>query len=148
MALFLLSIWCLNPEFIYSIDFIRHLSLSIQWWYQGLQRLYFCLWYMVQHRHRVFDNSVRQPWLYFLLSIWCVGREFIEAVDSLRRLSLSILWWFWLQWQFHASALALFLLSIWCVGPEFVNAVTQYSLMISWSTMTLFSLNICRSVVT
>jgi hypothetical protein len=26
----------------------------------------------------------------FLLSIWCVGREFIDAIDSIRHLSLSI----------------------------------------------------------
>ena len=29
-----------------------------------------------------------------LLSIWCVGREFIDAADSIRQLSLSIHWWF------------------------------------------------------
>ena len=35
----------------------------------------------------------------FLLSIWCVGREFIDIIDSIRRLSLSIHWRFHgLQW--------------------------------------------------
>jgi hypothetical protein len=30
----------------------------------------------------------------FLLSIWCVGRAFIDVVDSMLYLSLSIHWWF------------------------------------------------------
>ena len=98
MSLFLQSIRCVGREFINSIDSIRHLSLSIQWWFRGLQRLCFFWWFMVQHRHRVFDNSVRQPWLYFLLSIWCVGHEFIDAVNSIRQFSLNIHWWFWQQW--------------------------------------------------
>jgi len=35
----------------------------------------------------------------FLLSIWCVGREFTDAADSIRQLSLSIHWRFQgLQW--------------------------------------------------
>jgi len=101
MSLFLLSIWFVGHEFIDDVDYKRR-SLSIHWWFQGLQRLCFCWWFMVQHRHRVFDNSMRQPWLYFLLSIWCVSREFIDGVDFIHQLSLSIHWWFWLQWlYFH-----------------------------------------------
>jgi hypothetical protein len=35
----------------------------------------------------------------FLLSIWCVGLEFIDTVDSIRQMSLDINWWFQgLQW--------------------------------------------------
>jgi hypothetical protein len=30
----------------------------------------------------------------FLQSIWCVGHEFIDVVDSIRQLSLRINWWF------------------------------------------------------
>jgi len=46
-----------------------------------------------------FYNSMSLPWLYFFLSIWCVIREFIDDVDSIRRLSLCIHWQFQgLQW--------------------------------------------------
>jgi len=88
----------------------------------------------------------------FLLSIWCVGCEFIDAVNSIRRLSVSIRWrfqglqWFcfcrrfvdqpWqCFWQFHASAMTLVLLSIWCVGCEFsdaVDSILQLSVCIHW----------------
>jgi hypothetical protein len=42
---------------------------------------------------------MHQPWLYFLPSIWCVCREFIDAVDYILRLSLNIHWRFQgIQW--------------------------------------------------
>jgi len=34
---------------------------------------------------------------HFLLSIWCIGREFIDTVDYIRLLSLNIHWWFQVQ---------------------------------------------------
>jgi hypothetical protein len=42
----------------------------------------------------------------FLLSIWCIGREFIDAVDCIRQLSLSFQWrlqgvqWLCFRWWF------------------------------------------------
>ena len=171
MTLFLLSIWCVGREFIDAVDSLRYLSLSIMWWFQGLQLLCFCWRFMDQHWHRVFDNSMRQPWLYFLLSIWFVGREFIDAVESICQLSLNIHWWFWQQWLCFRWRLRdkpwHIVFAIPCISLGFIfaidlmcrswihlcyrfhtSAVTQYSLMISWSTGILFSLTIYRSVVT
>jgi hypothetical protein len=65
MTLFLLSIWCVSPKFINVIDSTRQLSLSFQGWFLGLQWLSFCWRFMDQQWHSVFDNSLRQPWLYF-----------------------------------------------------------------------------------
>jgi hypothetical protein len=79
-----LSIWCVGREFIDAVDAMRKLSLSIRWWFEGQLLLCFGRWFMDQPWHSVFDNSMRRPWLYIFLSIWCVGREFIDVVDSIR----------------------------------------------------------------
>ena len=162
MTLFLLSIWCVGCEFIDAVDSKRRLSLSIHWWFQGLQGL--CLWwrFMDQQRHSVFDHSIRQLWLYFcyrfdvsvvnsltlsipyvichsvfiddfkvysdsvftddlwissdipFLTIPCVSHDYIFAIDLMH---LS-----WIHWRcrFHTSV------------------VTQFSVTISRSTVTLF----------
>jgi len=65
MTLFLLSVWCVGREFIYTMDSTRQLSLSFEWWFLVLQRLSFRWRFMDQQWHSVFDNSMRQPWLYF-----------------------------------------------------------------------------------
>jgi hypothetical protein len=65
MTLFLLSIWCVGREFIDVVDYIVRLSFSIHWRVQGLQLLCFHLWFMDQHWHIFFYNSMRHPWLYF-----------------------------------------------------------------------------------
>ena len=65
MTLFLQSIWCVSRELIDVVDSIHYLSLSIQWRFQGLHRLSFCSWFVDQSWHRVFDNSMRQPWHHF-----------------------------------------------------------------------------------
>jgi len=65
MTLFLRSIWCICREFIDAVDYICQLSLSIHWWFQGLLLLCFRWWFMNLQWHSVFDNSMRQPWLYF-----------------------------------------------------------------------------------
>jgi hypothetical protein len=65
MTLFLLSVWCVGREFIYTMDSTRQLSLSFEWWFLVLQRLSFRWQIMDQQWHSVFDNSIRQPLLYF-----------------------------------------------------------------------------------
>jgi len=65
MTLFLLSIGCVVHEFKDTIDSICHPSLSIHWWFQGLQLLCFHRRFMDQSWHSVVYNSMRQPWLYF-----------------------------------------------------------------------------------
>jgi hypothetical protein len=151
---------------------IHRLSLNIHWRFQGLQLLYFGRRFMDQPLHSVFDNSMRQRWLYFyyrfdasfvnsvtlsiphgschsvfiddfkvysdsvlaadlwissdiaFLAISCVDHDYIFAIDLMRRS--------WIQWRcpFHTAD------------------VTQYSLMISRSTVTLFSAAIYGSAVT
>jgi hypothetical protein len=59
------SIWCVSREFIDTVDYIRRMSLNIHWRLQGLQWHCFHWWFMDQQWHSVFDNSMRQPWLYF-----------------------------------------------------------------------------------
>jgi len=162
MTLFLLSTWCFRREFIDAVDSMLYLSLSIHWRFQGLSLLSFGRRFMYQPWLSVFNNSMRRPWLYFCfpfdasvvnsltLSIPCgschsvffedfkvycysllagylwiscdwvfftipwVGHDFIFAIDLMRRS--------WIQWlcRFH------------------LVAVTQYSLTISRSTITLF----------
>jgi hypothetical protein len=162
MTLFLLSTWCFRREFIDAVDSMLYLSLSIHWRFQGLSLLSFGRRFMYQPWLSVFNNSMRRPWLYFCfpfdasvvnsltLSIPCgschsvffedfkvycysllagylwiscdwvfftipwVGHDFIFAIDLMHRS--------WIQWlcRFH------------------LVAVTQYSLTISRSTITLF----------
>jgi hypothetical protein len=162
MTLFLLSICCVGREFIDAVDSMVFLSLSIHWRFQGLRLLCFGRRFKDQPWHSIFDNSMRRPWLYFFyrfdaslmssltLSIpcgschsvfiddfkvycysvfagdlWisrdrvffsfpCVGHDSIFAFHLMRRS--------WIHWRcrFHAIP------------------VTQYSLMISRSTVTLF----------
>ena len=83
MTLFLLSPWCVGREFIYGVDSMLYLSLSIHWPFQGLRLLCFGRRFMDQPWHSVFDNSMRQPWLYFCF------RFDASVVNSL---TLSIPW--------------------------------------------------------
>jgi len=172
MTLFLLSFWCVVREFSDAVDSTRQLSLSIHWWFQGLQWLCFSCRFMNQHWHSVFGNFMRRPWLYFcywfdasfvnsvtlsipygrchsvfindfkvysysvfggdlwisrdiaFLTIPCVGHHSIFAINLMR------LSWFHWRCRFHAVA------------------VTQYSLTISRSTVSLFWPTIYGSAVT
>jgi hypothetical protein len=161
-----------SPVDVGYYNSIHRLSLNIHWRFQGLQLLYFGRRFMDQPWHSVFDNSMRQRWLYFyycfdasfvnsvtlsiphgschsvfiddfkvysdsvlaadlwissdiaFLAISCVDHDSIFAIDLMRRS--------WIQWRcpFHTAD------------------VTQYSLMISRSTVTLFSAAIYGSAVT
>jgi hypothetical protein len=169
---FLVLIGCVVREFRDDVDSIHHLSLSIHWWFQGLQCLCFRRWFMDQPWHSVFYNSMCEPWLYFcywfdasfvysltlsityigcysvfiddfkfysyslfagdlwinhhitFLTIPCVSHESIFAINLMRRSSIH------LRCRFHTFA------------------VTQFSVMISMSTETQFSLTICVSATT
>jgi hypothetical protein len=65
LTLFLLLIGCVVREFIDGVDYIRRLALNIHWQFQGPQWLCFRRWFVDRSWHSVFDNSMRQPWLYF-----------------------------------------------------------------------------------
>jgi hypothetical protein len=172
MILFLLQILCVRREFNDAVDSIQHVSLSIKWWFNCLQRLSFRQRFMDLHWLSVFDNSMRQPWFYFcygfyasvvnsmrvsipysschsllnddltvysdsvfiddlwictdiaFLTIPCVSHDSISAINLMSRS-----WSLW-RYRFHTAA------------------VTQNSLTISTSIVTLFSLNIYGSALT
>jgi hypothetical protein len=113
-------------------------------------------WRFMDHpSHNVFDNSMRQPWVYFCyrfdvsivnslkLSITCVGcySPFIDDYEVYSDSVFAVDLWISKDIAF---------LTIPCVGYDLLHtaAVTQYSLMISRSTMTLFLLMIYGSVQT
>jgi hypothetical protein len=172
MTLFLLSIWCIGREFIDTVDYIRPLSLSFQWQLHCLQRLSFCWRFVYEQWHSVFDNSMRQPSLYFCyrfdasvvnsltLSITYLGCHSV-FIDDFKVYSCSVF-----AGDLWISRYIAFL-TIWCVSHDIIFAinwmcrswiqrhcrfhmspVTQYSLMISRFTVALFSPAIYGSVVT
>jgi hypothetical protein len=94
MTLFFLSIWCVGREFIDAVDSLLYMSLSILWRFQGLRLLSFCRRFMDQPWQSVFFHFFASAMSLFLLSTWFFRREFIDAVDSMVYLSLSIHWRF------------------------------------------------------
>jgi hypothetical protein len=107
MTLFLLSIWCVGREFIDVVDSIHHLSLSIQWWFRGPQRLCFLWWFMHQPWHSVFYSFMCLPWFYF-------------AIDLMHRS--------WIHWRcrLHTAAVTQYSLTI------STSTATLFSLTILW----------------
>ena len=49
----------------------------------------------------------------FLLSVLCVAREFVDAVESIHRLSLM------LEWRFQGHQSLFFADDFWSVGTQF-----------------------------
>jgi len=89
MTLFSLLIWCVGHEFIVAVDSICQLSLSFQWWFQGLQDSVFAydLWISI-------DIA--------FLTIPCVNHASIFPIDLMCRS------WIHLCYQFHTSAVTQF----------------------------------------
>jgi hypothetical protein len=172
MTLFLISIWSVGREFIDALDSIRQMLLSIVWWFQGLQLLCFHQWFMDQPWQSIFENSMRQPWLYFCyafdasvvnsatLSIRYVGCYSV-FINDFKVYSVSVFTNdLWIRRQIP-------FLTIPFVGRESIfgidllcrswihwryrlhkKVVAQYSLTIKRSTVTLFSLANYGSAVT
>jgi len=162
MTLVLVSIWCVGREFINVVNSKRQLSLSIHWRFQVQQGLYFHWWFMDQEWHNVFDNSMRQPWLYFCyqfdtsvvnsltLSITYVGCHSL-FIDDFKVYIYSVfacdVWisrdiaFLRIPWVCHDSIFAIDLMRrswiYWRCRFQ-TSAVTQYSLMFSRSIVTLF----------
>jgi hypothetical protein len=101
-----LTIPCVNYYSSFAIDLMHqswihwrcgfHTSAVTQFWMMiswstGTQFSLTIYGSTVTYRFWQFDASAINL---ILLSIWCVGREFIDAVDSTCQLSLSIHWWF------------------------------------------------------
>jgi hypothetical protein len=150
-TLFLLSIWGVGLEFIDAIDSIYQLSLGIHWQFQGLQLLCFHRRFMDQLWHSVFDNSMRQPWLYFCyrfdvlvmnsvtLSIPYISCHpvFIDNFKFKRdTVFVDDLWissdimFLTIPYVNHNSIFAIGLIRIHWRCQFHMSAITQYSLMI------------------
>jgi hypothetical protein len=107
-----LTIPCVTHDSIFTIDLMRrswiqwhsrfYISLSIHWRFQVLQGLCFHWRFIDQQWHSIFYNSMRQIWLYF-------------SINLMRRS--------WIHWRCRFQT----------------SAVTQYSLKISRSTVTVFA---------
>jgi len=65
MTLFSLLISSVNRELVFAVDSIRHPWLNFQRWFLVLQWLSFRWLFMHKHWHCVFDDSMRQTWIYF-----------------------------------------------------------------------------------
>jgi len=172
MTLFFLSIWWVGREFNDVVDSMLYLSLSIQWRFQGLRLLCFGRRFMDQPWHSVFDNSMRRPWLYFFyrfdasvvnsltLSILCGSCRSV-FIDNFKVYCYSLMAgdirisrdrvFFTLPCVGHDSIFAFHLMCRSCIHWRcrfHAVPVTQYSLMISRSTVTLFWPPIYGSPVT
>jgi hypothetical protein len=74
---FSLTIPCINDDSVFSIDFIRQPWISMrcrfhsspvtqfQRWFLVLHWLSFCWRFLDKYWHSVFDDSMRQTWIYF-----------------------------------------------------------------------------------
>jgi len=169
ITLVLLSIWCVGRQFIYAVDSTRPLSLSFHWLFQCLQRLSFPWRFRNQLWHSIFDNSMRQPWLYFCyrfdasvvnsLTLY-VGFHSV-FIDDFKIYNDPVfaanLWinrdivFLTIPCVSHDSSFAIDLIrrsSIQLRCRFHTSAVTQFSFTISMSTETQFSLTIYESAVT
>jgi len=162
MTLFLLSTWCFRREFIDAVDSMLYLSLSIHWRFQGLLLLSFCRRFMDQLWLSVFYNSMSRTWLYFCNRF---DASFVNSVTlsipfgschSVFIDDFKVYYYFVLAGDLWISRDRVFF-SFPCVGHDSIFAiylmrrswihwlcrfhavpVTQYSLTISRSTVTLF----------
>jgi hypothetical protein len=177
MTLFSLFISSINRELVFVVDSIRHPWLNFQRWFLFLQWLSFRWRFMHKHWHSVFDDSMRQTWIYFsnrfyasLMNsltfstpyvschsyfsgdfkvygdsvfaddFWSVGTQFSLTIPCVKDDSVFSIDFFRQPWisiwcRFHASHMNLFLLSVLCVAREFfdaVDSIRQLSLIFQW----------------
>ena len=171
MTLFSLMISFVNRELVFAVDSIRQPWLNFQRWFLVLQWLSFRWRFMDQHWHSVFDDSMRQTWIYFCY------RFYAWLVNSLKLSTPHVSCYSYFNGDFKVNSHSLFADDFWSVGTQFsltipcVNddsvfsidfsrqpwismryrfhpsTVTQFSKMISRSTVTQFSLTIYGSAL-
>jgi len=171
MTLFSLLISSVNRELVFAGDSIHHPCLNFQRWFLVLQWLSFPWRFMHKHSLCGFDDSMRQTWIYFCYrfyaslvnsltlstpyvrchsyfsgdfkvygdsvftdDLWSVVKQFsltIPCVNDVSVFSIDFIRhpWISIRCQFHPSSL------------------TQFSKMISRSTVTQFSLTIYGSAL-
>jgi hypothetical protein len=179
-----LTIPCVSYDFIFAIGLMRRSWIHLRYGFHTSAVTQF--WMMIscptatQFSLTIYGSVITWHFGQFdssaitliLLSIWSVGREFSDAVDSTRQLSLCFQWGFQglqdsvFAYYFWISSDIAFL-TIPCVSHDSIFAidlmrrswihfrcrfhtlvVTQFSVKISRSRVTLFSLTIYGSAVT
>jgi len=166
MTLFSLMISFVNRELVFAVDSIRQPWPNFQRWFLVLQWLSFRWRFMDEHWHSVFDDSMPQTWIYFFY------RFYASLVNSLTLSTPYVSCQSYLSGDFKVYGDSVFADDFWSVVTQFsltipcVNnasvfshdficqpwisircwfhpsALTQFSKMISRSTVTQFSLTI------
>ena len=160
MTLFLLSNSCVGREFSYVVDCIHQLSLSIHWWFQGLQWLCFRWRFRDKPWHIIFYNSMCQPWLYFCFGFYASVMNSMTLLipyascrsvffDDFKVYSDSVFT------NDFGSVVTQFSLTIPCVNDDLVSSIDFMRppwISLSWwfhaSFVTQFLMMISRSTVT
>ena len=98
------TIPCVSPNSIFALDFMRRSWIQWHCWFHTpavaqysltISRSIVTLFSLTIYRSTVtlrFWQFHASAMILFLLWILCVGREFNDAVDSIRQLSFSIKW--------------------------------------------------------
>jgi hypothetical protein len=126
---FSLTIPCVNDDSVFSIDFLCQSWISLscrfrssavtqfQTWFLILQWLSFRWWFLDQHWHSVFHDSMRQTWIYFCY------RFHASVVNSLTLSTPYVSCHSYYSGDFRVHSDAVF-------GDDFWSVVTQFSPMI------------------
>jgi len=171
MTLFSLLISSVNRELVFSVDSIHDPCLNFQRWFLILQWLSFRRRFMDQHSHCGFDDSMPQTWIFFCY------RFYASLVNSLTLSTPYVRCHSYFSGDFKVygdsvftddfwSVVTQFSLTIPCVNHDSVfshdfilqpwisircrfhpSALTQFSKMISRSTVTQFSRTIYGSAL-
>ena len=171
MSLFSLLISSVNRELVFAVNSIHHPWLNFQRWFLVLQWLSFRWRFMDQHWHSVFDNSMPQTWIYFF------HRFYASLVNCLTLSTPYVSCHSYFSGDFKVTSHFFFADDFWSVGTQFAltipcvnddsvfsndfirqpwisircpfypSATTQFSKMISRSTVTQFSLTIYGSTL-
>ena len=140
MTLFSLMISFVNRELVFAVHSIRQPGLNFQRWFLVLHWLSFRWRFMDQHWHSVFDDSMRQKWIYFAIGfmprswiLWRCRLHTSAVTHTSVAISRSPVTLFSLtisgrlrrsfHWRFHASLMTLFSQLISFVNRELVCAV-------------------------
>jgi hypothetical protein len=169
--MFSLLISFVNCELVFAVDSIRQPWLIFQRWFLVLKWLSFRWRFMDQHWHSVFNDSMRQIWIYFCY------RFYASHVNSLTLSTPYVSCHSYFSGDLKVNGDFVFADDFWSVGTHFsltipcVNddyffsidfirqpwisircrfhssPLTQFSKMISRPTVTQFSKMISRSTV-
>jgi hypothetical protein len=171
MTLFSIMISLVNRELVFAVDSTRQSWHNFQRWFLVLQWLSFRWRFMHKHWLWVFDDSMRQTWIYFCY------RFYASLVNSLTLSTPFVTCHSYFSGNFKVNTHSVFADDFWsvvtrfsltipCVNDDSIfsndftrqplisircrfypSAVTQFSKMISRSTVTQFSLMIYGSAL-